>query len=69
MHPTRANGQVAVAVYERLPGDCVAAHGVHVLTFLGERIARIIVFNDPSLLPKFGFATVAAQSSNPATQE
>jgi len=69
MHPTRANGQVAVAVYERLPGDCVAAHGVHVLTFLGERIARITVFNDPSLLPKFGFATVAAQSSNPATQE
>jgi RNA polymerase sigma-70 factor (ECF subfamily) len=69
MHPTRANGQIAFAVYERLPGDCIAAHGVHVLTFLGERIARITVFNDPSLLPKFGFATVATRSSKRCIQE
>ena len=69
MLPTRANGQIAFAVYERLPGDCIAAHGVHVLTFLGERIARITVFNDPSLLPKFGFATVASRSSNSAIRD
>ena len=69
MLPTRANGQIAFAVYERLPGDCLAAHGVQVLSFLGERIARITVFNDPSLLPKFGYATVAARSSNSAIQD
>jgi RNA polymerase sigma-70 factor (TIGR02960 family) len=69
MLPTRANGQIAFAVYERLPGDCIAAHGVHVLTFLGERIARITVFNDPSLLTNFGFATVAVCSSNSAIQD
>lgn len=55
---TRANGQCALAVYEQLSDDGLAAHGIHVLTLLGQRIARITVFNDPSLLPMFGFATV-----------
>jgi RNA polymerase sigma-70 factor (TIGR02960 family) len=66
LHPTRANGQVALAVYERLPDDRLAAHGLHVLTFLGERIARITVFNDSSLMPTFGFAAVMPGSSDSA---
>jgi RNA polymerase sigma-70 factor (TIGR02960 family) len=66
LHPTRANGQVALAVYERLPDARLAAHGLHVLTFLGERIARITVFNDSSLMPTFGFAAVMPGSSDSA---
>ena len=53
--PTSANGQVALAVYERRPSDCLVAHGIHVLSLLGDRIARITVFNDPALLPLFGY--------------
>jgi RNA polymerase sigma-70 factor (ECF subfamily) len=52
MVPTRANGQPALAVY-----NTGAAYGVQVLTVVGTRIARITSFNDPSLVPVFGFAT------------
>ena len=51
--PTQANGQAAVAVYERRP-DSYIAHGVHVLTFNGDRIARLTFFNDPALVGYFG---------------
>jgi RNA polymerase sigma-70 factor (ECF subfamily) len=50
--PTRANGQVAHVVYER-QADRYVAHGVDVLTFIHDRIARITVFNDADLVPYF----------------
>jgi RNA polymerase sigma-70 factor (TIGR02960 family) len=56
MVPTRANGQPAVVVYERTGADRYEAHGVEVLTLIGDRIARITAFNDPSLVPAFGLA-------------
>ena len=54
--PTRANGQPAIVVYERTGDGRYDAHGVHVLTLIGARIARISAFNDPSLVPTFGLA-------------
>jgi RNA polymerase sigma-70 factor (TIGR02960 family) len=56
--PTRANGQLAFAAYGCDDDGRYVAHGVHVLTLLGNRIARITVFNDASLLPTFGYASV-----------
>jgi RNA polymerase sigma-70 factor (TIGR02960 family) len=52
MTPTRANGQLAVVIYER-GLDGYVPHGVNVLTFIGERIARVTVFNDADLVPYF----------------
>jgi RNA polymerase sigma-70 factor (TIGR02960 family) len=54
--PTRANGQPALVVYERVGSGGYAAHGVQVLTLIGDRIARVTAFNDPSLVPTFGLA-------------
>ena len=50
--PTRANGQPALIEYARANGG-YEAHGVQVLTLIGDRIARITAFNDPSLVPRF----------------
>ncbi|OLT08872.1 RNA polymerase subunit sigma-70 [Pseudonocardia sp. CNS-004] len=54
--PTRANGQPAFVVHERAGSGRYEAHGVHVLTLTGGRIARITAFNDPDLVPTFGLA-------------
>jgi RNA polymerase sigma-70 factor (TIGR02960 family) len=54
--PTRANGQPAVVAYERTGTGRYEAHGVAVLTLIGDRIARITAFNDASLVPTFGLA-------------
>src|SRR5215207_8338160 len=53
MLPTRANGQPALVVYENASHGRYEPHGVHVLTLIGARIARITAFNDPSLVPTF----------------
>jgi RNA polymerase sigma-70 factor (TIGR02960 family) len=54
--PTRANGQPAFVVYVRMAPGRYEAHGIHVLTLIGTRIARITAFNDPGLVPTFGLA-------------
>jgi RNA polymerase sigma-70 factor (ECF subfamily) len=56
MVPTRANGQLAAVMYERTRDGRYEAHGVEVLTLIGDRIARVTAFNDPSLVPTFGLA-------------
>jgi RNA polymerase sigma-70 factor (ECF subfamily) len=56
MVPTRANGQPALVVYERVGDGRYEAYGVQVLTLIGARVARITAFNDPSLVPRFGLA-------------
>jgi RNA polymerase sigma-70 factor (TIGR02960 family) len=53
--PSRANGQPAVVTYKRADDGSYQAYGVQVLTVTGDRIARITAFNDPSLVPVFGF--------------
>jgi RNA polymerase sigma-70 factor (ECF subfamily) len=76
MVPTTANGQPALAVYEQDSDDGYHAHGVQVLTVTESGIARIVVFLDPGLFPKFGLPPVygavpagappAAQRAGPA---
>ncbi|MFC0111745.1 sigma-70 family RNA polymerase sigma factor [Kibdelosporangium aridum] len=56
--PTRANSQPAFVAYERTRDGRYEAHGVEVLTLVGDRIARITAFHDPSLVPAFGVAPV-----------
>lgn len=53
MEPTEANGQPAVVVHRRRDDGRYADYGVQVLTLIGNRIARITSFNDPSLVPTF----------------
>ena len=48
----RANGQPAVVMYER-GVDGYVAHGVNVLTFVDQRIARVTLFLDADLVPYF----------------
>jgi RNA polymerase sigma-70 factor (ECF subfamily) len=49
-----ANGQPALAVYEREPGGAYHAHAVLVLTVTTTGIARIVSFQDPGLFASFG---------------
>jgi RNA polymerase sigma-70 factor (TIGR02960 family) len=56
MVPTSANGQPAAIAYERTRDGRYQAHGVEVLTLIGDRIGRITAFHDPSLVPTFGLA-------------
>jgi len=48
-----ANGQPAFATYQREP-DGYHAHALQVLTVTGDRVARVVIFLDPSLFPAFG---------------
>ncbi len=52
--PVIANGQPAVAVYQREPGGTYHAHAVLVLTVTTTGIARIVSFQDPGLFGSFG---------------
>ncbi len=56
--PVHANGQPAFVVHEHAGDARFEAYGVHVLTLVGARIARITAFNDPGLVPAFGYAPV-----------
>jgi RNA polymerase sigma-70 factor, ECF subfamily len=51
---TRANGAPAFALYRRAPDGSFRAAGLDVLSLIGGRISRIVAFNDPTLLVKFG---------------
>ena len=54
---TRANGAPAFAMYRRAPdgsSGSFQAHGLDVLSLIDGRISRIVAFNDPTLVAKFG---------------
>ncbi len=51
---TRANGAPAFAMYRRAPDGSFRAHGLDVLSLIDGRISRIVAFNDPTLVAKFG---------------
>jgi RNA polymerase sigma-70 factor (ECF subfamily) len=55
---TRANGQHAFVTYERAADGRYEPYGIQVLTLIGDRIARISAFNDPSLVPTFAATPV-----------
>ena len=58
MVPTRANGQPAVAAYQRAADGRYHGHVLQVLTVLGDRVSRIVAFMQPDLLPTFGLPAV-----------
>jgi RNA polymerase sigma-70 factor (ECF subfamily) len=58
MLPVRANGQPAVAAYERGADGVLRAHSVQVLTVGERRVARLTVFLDPGLFAGFGLPLV-----------
>jgi RNA polymerase sigma-70 factor (ECF subfamily) len=62
---TRANGAPAFALYQRAPdgSGSFQAHGLDVLSLVGGRIARIVAFNDPTLVAKFGLPETITESS------
>ncbi|MCU1396775.1 MAG: polymerase factor sigma-70 [Ilumatobacteraceae bacterium] len=66
--PIRANAQPACVVYTRAEGDGYRAYGIQVLTYIGERVSRIVSFNDPSLPPVFGFPELIADRAAVRTQ-
>jgi RNA polymerase sigma-70 factor (ECF subfamily) len=62
---TRANGAPAFALYQRAPdgpSGSFQAHGLDVLSLVGGRIARIVAFNDPTLVTKFGLPETVTES-------
>jgi RNA polymerase sigma-70 factor (ECF subfamily) len=50
---TRANGQPALVVFGRAADGSYHPHGVHVLSIVGHRIARIVAFLDPATVAAF----------------
>jgi RNA polymerase sigma-70 factor (ECF subfamily) len=58
MMPTRANGQPALAAYQRSTDGQYHAHALHVLTVLGDHVSRIVAFLEPGLLARFGLPAV-----------
>jgi len=55
---TAANGQPALAVYERDQDGVHRAHGIQVFTITAASIARVVSFNDPDLFVPFGLPQV-----------
>jgi RNA polymerase sigma-70 factor (ECF subfamily) len=58
---TRANGAPAFALYGRAPDGSFRAAGLDVLSLIGGRISRIVAFNDPTLVAKFGLPETFAE--------
>jgi RNA polymerase sigma-70 factor (ECF subfamily) len=58
MIPTAANGDAAVACYQRDSNGAYRAHGVQVLTLTAAGVAHVVAFNDPALLGVFGLPPV-----------
>jgi RNA polymerase sigma-70 factor (ECF subfamily) len=49
-----ANGQPALAIYRRAEDGTRRAHGIQVVTLRESRIAGVVAFLNPGLLPAFG---------------
>jgi RNA polymerase sigma-70 factor (ECF subfamily) len=55
MLATRANGEPALVVFARAADGAYHPHGVHVLSIVGHRIARIVAFLDSATVATFGY--------------
>jgi NAD(P)-dependent dehydrogenase (short-subunit alcohol dehydrogenase family) len=62
---TRANGAPAFAMYKRAPDGSFRASGLDVLSLVSGRIARIVAFNDPTLVAKFGLPQMFPEPPTP----
>ena len=58
--PVMTNGQAAFAVYRREADGTFHAHALQVPTATATGIARIVVFQDPSLFGSLGLPQVSA---------
>ena len=63
MMPTAANGQPALAAYQRDQAGVYRAHAIQVLTPSGSGLARIVSFNDPRLFEVFGLPETTLRSA------
>ena len=63
MMPTAANGQPALAAYQRDQAGVYRAHAIQVLTPSGSGLARIVSFNDPRLFEVFGLPETTDRSA------
>jgi len=63
MMPTAANGQPALAAYQRDQAGIYRAHAIQVLTPSGSGLARIVSFNDPRLFEVFGLPETTDRSA------
>ena len=63
MVPTAANGQPALAAYQRDQAGVYRAHAIQVLTPSGAGLARIVSFNDPRLFEVFGLPETTDRSA------
>jgi RNA polymerase sigma-70 factor (ECF subfamily) len=63
MVPTAANGQPALAAYQRDQAGVYRAHAIQVLTPSGSGLARIVSFNDPRLFEVFGLPETTLRSA------
>jgi RNA polymerase sigma-70 factor (TIGR02960 family) len=64
LRPTSANTQPAVLVHRRGGAGGWEPYGVQVLTLTGARVARIVSFNDPGLVPAFAAPPALVMSDN-----
>ena len=62
MVPTRANGQPAFAVYAEVDGK-LTAESLQVITFRGDRIAKVSAFRTPGLVAATGLPAELAGSA------
>src|SRR5258706_439471 len=67
MFPTAANGQPALAAYQRGRDRAHHAHAIQVFTLTGSGVARIVSFNDPGLFTMFGLPQVLPAAALPRT--
>jgi RNA polymerase sigma-70 factor, ECF subfamily len=67
MLPTAANGQPALAAYQRGHDGAHHAHAIQVFTLTGSGVARIVSFNDPGLFTMFGLPQVLPAAALPRT--
>ena len=63
MVPAAANGQPALAAYQRDQAGVYRAHAIQVLTPSGAGLARIVSFNDPRLFEVFGLPETTDRSA------
>jgi RNA polymerase sigma-70 factor (ECF subfamily) len=63
MMPTAANGQPALAAYQRDQAGVYRAHAIQVLTPGRSGLARIVSFNDPRLFEVFGLPETTDRSA------
>jgi hypothetical protein len=67
MFPIAANGQPALAAYQRGRDGGHHAHAIQVFTLTGSGVARIVSFNDPGLFTMFGLPQVLPAAALPGT--